>query len=93
MVSLAVELRRHRPPFRQIPHVDKPAAGHQQDERPLIRFLSVRRKPYHVDVPPGFILRAFRFVVQRIVPIPGVSRVEQTPEAPADVAEKEMLVP
>ena len=92
MVSLAVELRRHRPAFRQVPHIHEPAAGHQQDERPFVRPLRVRGKPYHVHVPARFILRAFRLAVQRIIPVSRFRRVKQAPETPADVAEKEMFI-
>ena len=37
MVSTAVELFRNRPAFRQVPHVHKSAARHQQDIRLIVR--------------------------------------------------------
>ena len=88
MIAQIVELRCHRPSLRQVPHIHKPASGHQQDERP-VRGPGIRgREPYQIHTPAFLIRLALFFTVQRIIPVSRIRHGVQLFKTLSDVARK-----
>ena len=89
MIPQAVELIRHRPAFRQVPYIHKPAARHQQDKGPFVRSCLRRREPHQVHSLPRRIRRAFFLAIKRIIPFPavcrGVQALKSFPDFPTEV--------
>ena len=69
MIAQPVELCGDRPALGQVPDVDKPAAGNEEDKWAFIRAGFLRWKPDKIYSFPRRDLLALFFVIKREVPL------------------------